>query len=174
MKWYTLRVATGKERKAKEIIEKETSNNKLDNYLGQVLIPKEKVFKIKNGKRIKSERAYLPGYLLVQLDLNGEIIPLIKKVNGVQGFLGGENPLPMRDSEINRILGKMDELSEEDTIIDDNFVIGECLKITEGPFSEFTGFVEKIESDKNRIVLNVKVFNRETPVELKYTQVQRI
>jgi len=173
MKWYTLRVATGKERKLKEIIEKEIANHGLDKYFGQALIPKEKIYKIKNGKRVKFERAYLPGYVLIEANLIGELPHLIKNIKYVSGFLGGDKPTPLRESEVNRILGKMDELEESEDVMDNIFTVGEKVRIINGPFNSFIGEVKKVDEPKQRIILDVKVFNRSTPVEIKFNQVDR-
>ena len=176
MKWYTLRVATGKERKLQETIEKEVSNHGLDKYFGQALIPKEKIYKIKNGKRIKSEKAYLPGYILIEANLVGELPYIIKKINNVHGFLGEEQngkPVCLREKEVNRILGKMDDLEQAEDVMDNIYTVGELVRIIDGPFNTFVGSVSKVDESKQRITLNVKVFNRDTPVELKFTQIDR-
>ncbi len=171
--WYVLRAISGKETKVKEYIETDVKLRGLTDYVSQVLIPTEKVVQVRNGKRIVKERNYLPGYVLVEAELVGEIAYLLRNTPNVLGFLGGmDKPTPIRQSEINRILGTVDELQEsaDDTL---EFVLGEVVKVNTGPFSGFNGTIEEINTEKKKLKVMVKIFGRSTPVELGYMQVDK-
>ncbi|MBI2259100.1 MAG: transcription termination/antitermination factor NusG [Flavobacteriia bacterium] len=175
-KWYVVRAISGKERKVKEHLELEITRNKLNDYVAQVLIPTEKVFQIRNGKKISKEKSYLPGYILIEALLVGEVQHVIKNVPNVLGFLGSEkggNPVPMRAAEVNRILGKVDELlvSEEEMKIP--YVIGEPVKVVDGPFNNFSGVIEEINEEKKKLKVMVKIFGRKNLLELNYLQVEK-
>ena len=174
-KWYVVRAISGKERKIKEMIELEINRMNLDRYLAQVLIPTEKVYQIKQGKKVSKERNYFPGYVLIEADLKGEVPHVIKSVNGVIGFLGNKNgdPVPLRQAEVNRILGKVDELEESDEEINIPFIVGESVKVVDGPFNSFTGIIEEVYKEKKKLKVMVKIFGRKTPLELNYMQVEK-
>ena len=158
--WYVLRAISGKETKVKEYIETDVKLRGLTDYVSQVLIPTEKVVQVRNGKRIVKERNYLPGYVLVEAELVGEIAYLLRNTPNVLGFLGGmDKPTPIRQSEINRILGTVDELQEtaDDTL---EFVLGEVVKVNTGPFSGFNGTIEEINTEKKKLKVMVKIFGR--------------
>ncbi|HQB69647.1 MAG TPA: transcription termination/antitermination NusG family protein, partial [Paludibacteraceae bacterium] len=140
-KWYVVRAVSGKERKVKELIESEIRNLELTEFVSQVLIPTEKVFQMRNGKKISKERASFPGYVLIEAAMVGEIPHIIRGLTNVIGFLGTPDgdPIPLRDSEVRRIMGKMDEMLEMDEEINIPFFVGESVKITEGPFDGFSG-----------------------------------
>jgi len=175
-KWYVVRAVGGKEKKVKEYIENEVVRLKLKEYIEQVLIPTEKVFIIRNGKKINKDRNYLPGYVLIEAVLTGEIIHIIKTAPNVIGFLtdtkGGE-PLPMRQKEVNKILGKVDELSEKEETNIVPFFEGQVVKVIDGPFSNFSGIIEKVNNEKKKLQVMVKIFGRKTPIELSFTQVEK-
>ncbi|MBE6293158.1 MAG: transcription termination/antitermination factor NusG [Bacteroidaceae bacterium] len=172
--WYVLRAISGKEAKVKEYIETDIKLRGLTDKVSQVLIPTEKVVQVRNGKRIVKERNYLPGYVLVEAELVGEIAYLLRNTPNVLGFLGGmDSPTPIRQSEINRILGTVDELQET---ADDNaleFALGEVVKVNAGPFQGFNGTIEEINTEKKKLKVMVKIFGRSTPVELGYMQVDK-
>lgn len=173
LNWYVLRAITGKEEKVKEYIEMEISNKTLTPYVKQVLIPLEQVPQIRNGKRVIKYRNMMSGYVLVQAQMVGEIPLALRNIPNVVGVLGGvDNPTPLHQSEVNRILGKVDELSDEsgETV---PFVVGEAVKVTEGPFSGFSGVVEEINNEKKKLTVMVKVFGRNTPLVLGFMQVER-
>ena len=175
-KWYVVRAISGKETKVKELIESEIKARGLQDYVSQVLIPTEKVFQIRNGKKISKERSYLPGYVLIEACLIGEVPHIIKNVTNVIGFLGAEKrgePIPLRLSEVNRILGKVDELAENGEELNIPFVIGESVKVVDGPFNNFSAIIEEINEEKKKLVVSVKIFGRKTPVELGYLQVEK-
>lgn len=177
LKWYVLKAVSGQENKVKSYIENEMHRHNLDQYVTQVVIPMEKVITLKNGKKVPKERPYYPGYLMVEANLIGEVPHIIKNVPGVISFLSltkGGDPVPMRKSEVNRMLGRIDELSEFATEMDIPFVIGESVKVTDGPFSGFNGTVEKILEDKKKIEVSVMIFGRKTPMELNFMQVEKI
>ncbi|MCQ2050967.1 MAG: transcription termination/antitermination protein NusG [Bacteroidaceae bacterium] len=173
-KWYVLKAVSGKEIKVKEYVEKDAQNNNLQNFISQVLIPTEKVVQVRNGKRVVKERSYLPGYVLVEASLNGEIKQRLRNIPNVLGFLGGmDNPTPMRQEEVNRILGSVDEQIEtlEEPLI--TFAVGETVKIIFGPFSGFEGIIDEVSDEKKKLKVSVKIFGRKTPIELAYNQVEK-
>jgi len=175
--WYVIRAIGGQESKVKSYIESEISRLGLSDYVDQVIVPKEKVIQIRNGKKIHKERVYFPGYIMIQANLSGELPHVIKAVTGVIGFLGakkGGEPVPMRKYEVNRMLGKVDELSIQDDNIAIPFIIGETVKVIDGPFNGFDGTIEKINEEKRKLEVMVKIFGRKTPLELSYMQVEKI
>ena len=175
-KWYVVRAVSGKEKKVKEYLELEISRMKLNDYVNQVLIPTEKVFKIQNGKRVNKEKAFLPGYVLIEAALVGEVSHVIKSIPNVIGFLGTEKggaPVPMRLAEVNRILGKVDELAMSEEELKIPFVIGESVKVIDGPFNNFSGVVDEINEDKKKLKVMVKIFGRKNLLELNYMQVEK-
>ena len=147
-KWYVLRAISGKEAKVKEYLEADLKNSDLGEYVSQVLIPTEKVYQVRNGKKIVKERSYLPGYVLVEAALVGEVAHHLRNTPNVIGFLGGsEKPVPLRQSEVNRILGTVDELQETGEELNIPYVVGETVKVTFGPFSGFSGIIEEAREE---------------------------
>jgi transcriptional antiterminator NusG len=173
-KWYVVRAISGKEKKVKEYLESEISRLKLEDYITQILIPTEKVYQVRKGKKISKERNYFPGYVLIEAALTGEIPHIIRNIPNVIGFLGtaGE-PSPMRPSEVNRILGKVDELAEQGEGVNVPFIVGETVKVIDGPFNSFTGVIEEINEEKKKLKVMVKIFGRKTPLELNFMQVEK-
>jgi transcription termination/antitermination protein NusG len=175
-KWYVLRAIGGKENKVKEYIESEIAHHNLQDYITQVLIPTEKIYQIRNGKKVSKERNYLPGYVLIEAVLVGEVPHILKNVPNVIGFLGEERggvAVPMRQSEVNRILGKVDELSETDEELNVPFFVGEAVKVVDGPFNSFSGVIEEVNNEKKKLKVIVKIFGRKTPLELSFMQVEK-
>lgn len=173
-KWYVVRAISGKEKKVKEYLESEIRRLNLEDYISQVLIPAEKVFTVKNGKKVTKTRTYLPGYVLIEACLVGEITHIIRQVPNVMGFLGTDNvPIPLRQAEINRILGKFDELNEQGDEINEPFIVGESVKVIDGPFNSFTGTIEEVNEEKKKLKVMVKIFGRKTPLELGFMQVEK-
>ena len=175
-KWYVVRAAGGKEKKAKEYIENEIKRLKIEDYVSQVLIPTEKIYQIKNGKKVSKERIFYPGYILIEVALTAEIQHLIRNIPHVSGFLGdtkGGQPVPLRLSEVNRILGKVDELSDQEEENITPFVIGEAVKVVDGPFNGFNGSVKEVSEDKKKIKVMVRIFGRETLLELSFVQIEK-
>jgi transcriptional antiterminator NusG len=175
-KWYVIRAISGQENKIKSYIENEIEFENLLDYFGQILVPTEKVYQIRNGKKVSKERNYFPGYIMIEANLVGELVHTIKSVPGVIGFLGetkGGDPVPLRMSEVNRMLGKVDELTEIDEKINIPFIVGETVKVIDGPFNGFNGTIEKINEEKRKLEVMVKIFGRKTPLELSYMQVEK-
>lgn len=175
-KWYVLRAIGGKEKKVKEYIENEIANAGLQEYVSQVLIPTEKVYQIRNGKKISKERNSLPGYVLVEASLVGEIPHMLRNVPNIIGFLGdtkGGDPVPMRQSEVYRILGRMDEMAASGEEMNIPYVVGETVKVIDGPFNGFNGIIENINEEKKKLQVMVKIFGRKTPLELSFMQVEK-
>lgn len=173
-KWYVVRAISGNEKKVKQILENEISNQNLQEYISQVLIPMEKVYMIRNGKKVSKERNFFPGYVLVEATLTGEIPHIIRNIPGVLGFLGAKGePHPLRPSEVKRILGKFDELSEQGEEVNIPFIIGETVTVIDGPFNSFSGVIEEINEEKKKLKVMVKIFGRKTPLELSFMQVQK-
>ena len=174
-RWYVLRAISGKENKVKEYIDYEIAHTNLSDFVSQVLIPTEKTIQVRNGKKVVKERSYLPGYVLVEAALVGEIAHHLRNIPNVLGFLGGlDNPTPLRQSEVNRLLGTMDEMlevgAEEPTVA---YTLGESVKVNYGPFSGFTGIIEEINVEKRKLKVMVKIFGRKTPIELGFMQVEK-
>jgi transcriptional antiterminator NusG len=174
-KWYVVKTISGSEKKVKQYIENEIKRLHVENMVSNVLIPTEKIFQIRNGKKISKERNYFPGYILIEAILLGEIAHTIKNLPGVLNFLGTKRgvPEPLRPSEVNRILGKVDELSGKSEEINNPFIIGETVKVIDGPFNSFTGVIEEINEEKKKLKVMVKIFGRKTPLELSYMQVEK-
>ena len=176
-KWYVLRVMGGKERKISELIEKEIDILDISKFINQVIVPTEKVYQIRNGKKISKERNFFPGYILIEANLDGEIPHILRKIPGVLGFLGatkGGSPVPMRDTEVNRILGKVDEMALTAENLTIPFVVGETVKVIDGPFNSFHAEIENIDENRKKLKLMVKIFGRKTPLELSFMQVEKL
>jgi len=174
-KWYVLRAIGGKEKKVKEYIDNEVARLKLHDYVSQVLILTEKVYQIRAGKKISKERILFPGYVIVEAVLTGEVPHLLRNIPHVMGFLGSQDgePVPLRKSEINRILGKFDELNASDEELNIPFFVGESVKVIDGPFASFTGIIEEVNEEKKKLKVMVKIFGRKTPLELSFMQVEK-
>ena len=175
-KWYVLRAIGGKEKKVKEYIENEIANAGLQDFVSQVLIPTEKVYQIRNGKKISKERNFFPGYVLVEACLVGEIPHLLRNIPNIIGFLGdtkGGEPVPMRQSEVYRILGRVDEMAASGEEMNIPYVVGETVKVIDGPFNGFNGIIENINEEKKKLQVMVKIFGRKTPLELSFMQVEK-
>lgn len=175
-KWYSLRVISGKERKIKERIDLEVKRSGWDSFITQVLVPTEKVYKIRGGKKVISERNILPGYILVEAlpsKFSGEIVQSITNIPNVIHFLGRNQPIPMRTAEANRMLGKVDESQDAGESLIEPFIVGETVKIIDGPFSEFVGDIQEVNEEKKKLKVIVKIFGRGTEVELNFMQVEK-
>ena len=175
-KWYVVRAISGQEKKVKHQIEVEINRLGLGGFVAQILIPTEKVYQLRNGKKVTKERPFYGGYILIEAALVGEVPHTIKNVTGVIGFLGetkGGAPVPTRMAEVNRILGTVDDLAENDAQISIPFIAGETVKVINGPFNGFTGTIEKVNEEKKKLEVMVKIFGRKTPLELGYLEVEK-
>ncbi|HLR36664.1 MAG TPA: transcription termination/antitermination protein NusG [Chitinophagaceae bacterium] len=176
-KWYVLRVISGKEKKVKEYLDSEIKFAGWDNAIKQVFVPMEKVYKVNKGKKVVRERNYYPGYIMLEAYegmLSGEMIAFINGTTNIIHFLGKENPIALRESEVNKMLGKADEMADQGAMISDPFIVGESVKITDGPFNDFNGIIDEVNDEKKKLKVTVKIFGRATPVELNYMQVERL
>jgi len=175
-RWYSLRVISGKERKIKERIELEIKRAGWDDVVTQILVPSEKVYKIRNGKKVILDRNILPGYILLEADperFSAEIVQGISNMPNVIHFLGRNNPIPMQESEANRMLGKVDESQGLVESMVEPFIEGEMVKIIDGPFNDFVGDIKEINEEKKKLKVIVKIFGRGTEVELNFMQVEK-
>ena len=174
MKWYVLRAISGKEAKVKEYIEAEMGHNpKLQAHVAQVLLPSEKTASVRNGKRVVKEKLSLPGYVLVEADLSGDIASVLRFMPNVLGFLGGtDQPSPVRNSDINRLLGNVEE-SELEEVQEIPYTVGETVKVSDGPFSGFHGVIQEVNTEKHKVKVMVMIFGRENPLELNFGQVSK-
>lgn len=188
-KWYVLRAVSGQEKKVKQYIEREIVNNKFEDVFAQVLTPTEKVYQVRKSrdgktKKIAIERNFFPGYVMIQANLDdsrsGEVIYMLKNIPGVLGFLDAdrngpnEKPKPMRETEVNRILGRMEESDINDIPLETEYSQGEQVKVMDGPFSGFTGIVQEVMAERKKLNVMVTIFGRTTPIELNYVQVQKM
>ena len=176
-KWYVVRAVSGQENKVKAYIETETARLGMADYISQVLVPTEKVVQVKDGKKIAKEKVYFPGYIMIEANLTGEIPHIIKSIPGVIGFLGetkGGDAVPLRQSEVNRMLGKVDELSIKEDSVAIPYSNGETVKVIDGPFNGFNGTIEKVNEEKRKLEVMVKIFGRKTPLELSFMQVEKV
>ena len=176
-KWYVVRAVSGQENKIRDYMESEINRLGFNNMVEDILVPTQKVIQIRKGKKINKEKVYFPGYIMIKANLVGEIPHLIKSLPNVIGFLGetkGGDPVPLRQSEVNRMLGKVDELSTESESVSIPFEIGESIKVIDGPFNGFNGSIEKVNQEKRKLEVMVKIFGRKTPLELSYMQVEKI
>ncbi len=178
--WYVVRAIGGKEAKVKEYLESEIRHSHLEEYISQILIPTEKVYTIRNGKKVSKEKVSYPGYVLVEAALVGQIPYIIRNTPNVLGFLGDTKEdsrkmiaTPLRPQEVSRILGRVDEMSEMEEEQEVPFVVGEVVKVTDGPFSSFQGTIESVNSEAKKLTVSVKIFGRKTPMELSFTQVEK-
>ncbi len=182
-KWYVLRVVSGKERKVKEYLDKDIIRQGWDKYIMQVFLPVEKVYKVVNGKKVMRERNFYPGYVMIEVldgKLSEDMVQHLSNINNVMHFLtdgkGSKgNIISLRKSEVNKMLGKVDEMSDAGGMkMSEPFIVGETIKIIDGPFNDFNGVIEEVTDEKKKLKVQVKIFGRATPVELSYMQVEKI
>ncbi|QES90084.1 transcription termination/antitermination protein NusG [Rhizosphaericola mali] len=180
--WYVLRVVSGKERKVKEYLDKDITRNGWNEVVKQLFLPMEKVYKVQNGKKIVREKNFYPGYIMMEVakgKLSDAIISYISNTTNVMHFLtdgkGSKgNIVSLRRSEVNKMLGNVDEMNDQDVTMSEPFIVGETIKIIEGPFNDFNGVIEEVNDEKKRLKVTVKIFGRSTPVELNYVQVEKL
>jgi transcriptional antiterminator NusG len=182
-KWYVLRVVSGKERKVKEYLDKDLVRNGWTTIIKQIFLPMEKVYKVQNGKKVMREKNYFPGYVMMEVQdgkLSDDIVQHISNISNVMHFLtdgkGSKgNIISLRKSEVNKMLGKVDEMNDlGGASMSEPFIVGETIKIIEGPFNDFNGVIEEVNDEKKKLKVTVKIFGRSTPVELSYMQVDKI
>jgi transcriptional antiterminator NusG len=181
-KWYVLRVVSGKERKVKEYLDKEVNRSGWSETIKQVFLPMEKVYKVQNGKKVMREKNYFPGYVMIEVSdgkLNDDMVQHISNVSNVMHFLtdgkGAKgNIISLRKAEVNKMLGKVDEMNDQGIVMNEPFIVGETIKIIEGPFNDFNGVIEEVIDEKKKLKVSVKIFGRSTPVELNYMQVEKL
>lgn len=177
-KWYVLRVVSGKERKVKEYLDKEIARSNWGKVIKQVFLPVEKMYKVKSGKKVMRERNYYPGYVMIEIQdgkIADDLRDAVRNINNVIHFLGKDDPIALRKSEVNKMLGKMDEMAEAGGLsMSEPFIVGETIKIIEGPFNDFNGVIEEVNDEKKKLKVTVKIFGRSTPVELNYMQVEKV
>ena len=177
-RWYVLRAISGKEAKVKELLDAQIKNTELGNFVSQVLIPTEKVYTTRNGKKVLKEKNLYSGYVFVEAELTGEVIHELRNTTNVIDFLGGTGrgsaPEPLRPSEVRRMLGAADEIAEEGIDPENDYIVGENVKVNFGPFSGFTGEIEEVNKEKRKLIVMVKIFGRKTPLELENSQVERV
>ena len=174
-KWYVLRAVSGKEGKVKEYLEALMKKDELlAANVGEILLPTEKYAQLRNGKRVVKEKLFLPGYVLVEANLQGEVAHTLRFMPNVLGFLGGlDNPTPVRQADINRILGTAEDITIKSEEVAIPFTVDEAVKVTDGPFSGFSGIIEEVNAEKRKLKVMVKIFGRKTPLELSYSQVEK-
>ena len=175
-KWYSLRVISGKERSIKERIDKEIKAEGWEEYVPNVIVPTEKVYKIRNGKKVIQERNILPGYILIEAlpsKLRGDVVSQITNVQNVIHFLGKNEPIPMQNSEAKRLLGVVDDTQGSNETLVEPFIIGESVRITDGGFNDFVGEILEINEEKKKLKVVVKIFGRGTEMELGFMQVEK-
>jgi transcription termination/antitermination protein NusG len=176
-KWYVLRVVSGKERKLKEYLDLEVRRNSWGHIISQILCPMEKIVKMAAGKRSERDRILYPGYILLEAatgKLDDNIVSAVASLNGVIHFLGKENPISLRKSEVNKMFGKMDEVAEMGGMGSQSYLVGEVIKIIDGPFNDFNGTIQEVNDEKKKMKVEVKIFGRSQPVDLNYIQVEKV
>ena len=176
-KWYVVRAVSGQENKIRSYMESEINRLGHSSSVEEILVPTQKVIQIRKGKKISKEKVYFPGYIMVKANLTGEIPHIIRSFPNILGFLGetkGGDPIPLRATEVSRMLGKVDELAMEGENIAIPFTVGENIKVIDGPFNGFNGNIEKVIEEKRKLEVMVKIFGRKTPLELSYMQVEKV
>ncbi|SEW20082.1 transcription antitermination protein nusG [Chitinophaga sp. YR573] len=176
-KWYVLRVVSGKERKVKEYLDIEVRRSDWGSMIAQIFLPVEKVYKVLAGKKVMREKNFYPGYIMIEAidgKMSDDVIQAIRNVSGVIHFLGKDKPIALRKAEVNKMLGKVDEMSDNGLTMSEPFIVGETIKIIDGPFNDFNGVIEEVIEDKKKLKVTVKIFGRATPVELNFMQVEKI
>ena len=174
MNWYIVQAYSGFENKVADSIKDIMSKNSLSSYLGEILVPTQKITEVKKGKRTQKQKKYFPGYVLIKLDLNKQIYHKIKNIQKVSGFLGPEGkPVPVSENEIKKIINQANE-SQTSPSSGITFEVGEKVKVCDGPFASFNGLVEEIDEEKSRLKVSVSIFGRPTPVDLEFNQVEKV
>lgn len=172
-KWYVLRTFSGHEKKVKQYLEREIERLGIEDKISDIMIPTETVFEMRGGKKRTREKTFFPGYLLIHAVMDNELQHVVSGLPSVVGFLGaGDEPAPLRPDEVDRILGRVDEAREAGEQPEIPFQSGDAVKVIDGPFNNFTGFVDEVYPDKMKVKVMVSIFGRKTPLELDYLQVE--
>lgn len=173
-RWYVVNVYSGSEKKVAESLKEQAVLKKMEDKILDVLVPTEEVVEIRKGAKVNAERKFFPGYILVKMEMSDECWHVVKNTPRVSGFLGSRNkPQPISDAEAERIIKQMTEgVERPQTMVD--FEVGEQIRVTDGPFASFVGVVEEVDSEKSRLKVSVSIFGRYTPVELEFSQVEKI
>ena len=174
-KWYTLRIYSGQEAKVKAHIESEVKLKGIEERVGRIIIPSENVVEMRDGKKRVKNKVFFPGYMLIEMDLDTQTQHVVSGAPGVISFVGPRNePTPLRETEVSRILGKIESSREAEVKgkVKIPFKVGDPIRVVDGPFNDFTGFVEEINEEKNKVKVNISIFGRPTPVELDFLQVE--
>ncbi|MFC5990395.1 transcription termination/antitermination protein NusG [Limoniibacter endophyticus] len=173
VRWYIVNAYSNFEKKVAEDIENKARQKGLDHLLEKILVPTEKVVEVRRGRKVDSERKFFPGYVLVRAELTDEVFSLIKNTPRVTGFLGDSRPVPIPDSEADRILGQVQEGVERPKH-SVSFEIGENVRVSDGPFASFNGVVQEVDEERSRLKVEVSIFGRATPVDLEFSQVDKV
>jgi transcription termination/antitermination protein NusG len=181
-KWYVLRVVSGKERSVKEYLDKDIQRQSWGDRIKQVFLPMEKVYKVQNGKKVMREKNYYPGYVMIEVaegKLTDDMVQHISGISNIMHFLtdgkGSKgNIISLRKAEVNKMLGRVDEMSDQGITMSEPFIVGETIKIIDGAFNDFNGVIEEVNDEKKKLKVIVKIFGRSTPVELNYMQVEKL
>ena len=171
--WYAVQTYSGQESRVVQYVEEFIDNGDLEGIISGVMSPTQEVVQMKNGKRTTSNRKYFPSYILVEMELGKEAMHFVQNVNGVLGFVGGQNPKPLKKAEVDRILGRENEISSEG-VAESPFEIGDVVKVKSGPFKDFDGSIEELYAEKGKAKVMVTVFGRSTPVEVDFSQIEPI
>ncbi len=172
-RWYSVSVLSNFEKKIAEQIRTSVTEQGLEDQIDEVLVPTEEVIEVRRGKKVTAERRFMPGYVLVHMEMSDKGYHLINSINRVTGFLGPQGrPMPMRDAEVNTILNRVQEGEDAPKLLI-SFEIGEKVKVNDGPFEDFDGMVEQVDDENQRLKVSVSIFGRQTPVELEFTQVSK-
>lgn len=176
-KWFVLKVVSGQENKIKGYIDSEIIRSKWENAITTVLVPTEKVYKIKAGKKVIKDKTLYPGYMYIEVEeklITPEMLATIRNISGAMNFLGGNQPQALRPAEVQKLLGKLDEVLGAGESMSEPFIINESVKIIDGPFNDFVGSIEEINEEKKKLKVVVKIFGRRQPVEVSFGQVDKI
>ncbi len=173
-RWYVVNVYSGSEKKVAESLREQAVLKKMEDKILDIMVPTEQVVEVKKGAKVNSERKFFPGYILVKMEMSDDCWHVVKNTPRVSGFLGSRNkPQPISDAEAERIIKQMTEgVERPQTVVD--FEVGEQIRVTDGPFASFIGTVEEVDSEKARLKVSVSIFGRYTPVELEFSQVEKV
>ncbi len=171
-KWYSLRVYSGQERKVKAQLESAIQFKEMEEFFGQIIVPSEPVLEMREGKKRLKNKVFFPGYILIEMVYNTQTAYLVQETPGVISFVGPKNkPNPLKESEVEAILRKLERQETEIEKVEVPFRVGDTIRVTDGPFADFTGLVEEINEEKKKVKVSVSIFGRPTPVELDFLQV---